>query len=255
MARIELEFHTEDAGEITALQEYWTLADDGETWAQTVTALRASLGLKPQELTQIVQNCGVAYLPEIVCGGCKDPHVVTSRTNYAEVLRQGNIHCGMCRAAAQAKREQEARELAARKRALLAERFPLHDTEPIQVADLSLFEAVALHAMFSDPAVEEAGMTTPTDSWPDAQRWAPESLRVAFERRLVEAQPSRVVVHPDSRESAFVWEDDVPTGSHYLGWAGYYLLGPEVRLQDRAPRLLIDLNRVFREGPWPRACM
>jgi hypothetical protein len=253
VARIDLEIYSDDPDEVAALEAYWRLADDGESWRHTVTALRSQFGLSQQELTRIVQTCGTAYLPEVRCPQCGEPHAITNRTNFSQVLRQGNLQCGTCRAAAQAEREQVQRERAARRSAAVMDIFPVRSGDPIDVHELTLFEAVALHALFSDPAVEDAGMTTPTDIWPKERHWAPSRLRTDFERRLVCSNPSKVLVHPGSPPDGFVWEDDHPTGSFYLGAVSYYLVGPEAELHARPARLLQELNRTFREGPWPTA--
>ncbi|GAA4522591.1 hypothetical protein GCM10023191_102060 [Actinoallomurus oryzae] len=253
MTSIDLEIYSDDPNEVAALEAYWRLADDGESWAQTVTAIRSELGLKPQEMTRIVQTCATAYLPEITCPQCGDPHAVTSRTNFAEVVRQGNVLCSTCRAAAHEEQKRAEKERAARRRAAVAELFQVMPDGPIDVQDLTLFEAVALHALFSDPAVEDVGMTTPTDIWPKERPWAPGRLRWDFERRLVQAAPPKMLAHPDSHPDAFVWENDSLTGAFYLGKVSYYLLGPQEDLSARPPSLLNELNRVFREGPWPKA--
>ncbi|MEV4183784.1 hypothetical protein AB0J28_20385 [Streptosporangium canum] len=253
MARIDLEIYSDDPDEVAALEAYWRLADDGESWTQTVTAIRSTFGLGQQELTRIVQTCGTAYLPEITCPQCSEPHAPTNRTNFAEVLRQGNVRCSTCRAAAQAEQERAKEERNVRRRASVMEIFPVCSGGPIDVQGLTLFEAVALHALFSDPAVEDAGMTTPTEIWPKERNWAPSRLRVDFERRLVHSDPPKMLVHPHSHTDAFVWEDDRSTGSFYLGHVSYYLVGPEEKLNARPPQPLKELNRTFREGPWPAA--
>lgn len=253
MARIELEIYSNDPNEVAALDAYWRLAEDGESWAQTVTAIRSELGLKQQELTRIVQTRATASLPEITCPQCGGPHIVTSRTNLAEVLRQGNVVCDTCRAVAQAERERAEKERTSQRRVAVMETFPLIFDPPIDVQDLTLFEAVGLHGLFSDPAVEDAGMTTPTDIWPKERGWAPSRLRYDLERRLLQAKQRKMLVHPDSHTDAFQWEDSSPTGVVFLGKVSYYLLGPEEDLSARPPRLLNELNRTFREGPWPEA--
>jgi hypothetical protein len=252
VANIELELYTDDPREAAALRAYWTFAEDGETWAQTVTAIRNEFGFTQREMQVLVQEGGTARLHDVCCPECGEPQEATSRSNYAELLRLGNVLCTACRTAAEQARRQAAKERKERRRAAVKERFPVYVDDPLEVNDLTLFQAIALHALFSDPAVEEAGLTTPTDIWPKERRWAPDSLRHEYERRLLHAEPYALIrAHYDSDPDAFVWEDDTPTGSFYLGQVSYYLLGPEEDLAARAPRLLTDLNRVWREGPWP----
>ncbi|MFC8350993.1 hypothetical protein [Streptomyces sp. NPDC057280] len=252
MAAIELQLHTDDPNENAALHAYWQLAEDGETWAQSVSAVRSQFGLTQRDMQRLVQEGATALLHNVRCAECGEPHEATSRTNYAELVRQGNVLCPACQGIAQQVRKQAAQERSARRRKALSEVFPVHAVPPIEVGDLTLFQAVALHALFSDPAVEDAGLTTPTDSWPKERRWAPASLRWDYERRLLHAKNRTLILaHQDSRGDAFVWEDDQPTGSFYLGKVSYYLLGPEEDLPARTPRLLTGLNQVFREGPWP----
>lgn len=253
MTQIELEIYTEDAAEEAAFRAYWLLAEDGESWGQTVAAVRAEHGLKQQEMTRIVKECGAAYLPEVRCPRCDEAQEATSRTGVAELVRQGNVLCGPCHRAAQAEREVQARESAIRRRAELAETFTVATAPQLVAEDLSLFAAVALHALFSDPAVEDEGLTTPTTIWPKDRRWAPGSLHIDYERRLVREEPTVILAHPGSHMGAFVWEDEKPTGAFYLGQASYYLVGPQASLLDRPGPLMNELNRVFREGPWPSA--
>lgn len=252
MASLELELYTDDPREAAALRAYWTLAEDGETWVQTVTAIRNEFGFSQREMQVLVQEGGTARLHDVRCPDCGDPQQATSRTNYAELLRRGNVLCVTCQILVDQARQEAAREREERRRQALKDAFPLYADAPIEAEDLTLFQAIALHALFSDPAVEEAGLTTPTDIWPKERRWAPGSLRYEYERRLLHAKPHTLIrAHRDSDPDAFVWEDNAPTGSFYLGRISYYLLGPEDDLNARAPRLLADLNRVFREGPWP----
>lgn len=204
MTSIELEIHSGDPDVVAVIEGYWRLAEDGESWAQTVTEVRSKFGLKQQELTQLLQTCATAYLPDITCPQCDEPHVVTSRSSFAEVLRQGNVLCGTCRADAQAERERAERERAVRRRAALTEVFPVFSSDPIEAEDLTLFEAVALHALFSDPAVEDAGATTPTNIWPKDRGWAPVRLRIDYERRLLHSRPPKICVYPESHPNAFV---------------------------------------------------
>jgi hypothetical protein len=254
VASIELELYTDDPREAAALRAYWTLAEDGEGWAQTVTAIRNELGFTQREMQVLVQEGATARLHDVCCPECGDPQEATSRSNYAELLRLGNVLCAVCRTAAEQARQEAAKERKERRRAAVKERFPVFVDGPIEVHDLTLFQALAVHALFSDPAVEDAGLTTPTNIWPKERRWAPASLHYEYERRLLLAEPHTLIrAHQDSDPDAFVWEDDTPTGSFYLGQVSYYLLGPEDDLAARAPRLLADLNRVWREGPWPDA--
>ncbi|WP_385625493.1 hypothetical protein PXH67_43140 (plasmid) [Streptomyces sp. P8-A8] len=251
MSHIGLEIYTDVPEEVAALEAYWRLAEDGETWAQTVTEVRAKFGLKPQELTRLVQSGATAFIVDMVCGDCGSPTDVAHRTEFASVVRQGNIVCSGCQAIAHQEREEAKRKIAKQRRDAVLQRFPIRSTEALGVHDLSLFTAVALHTMFSDPAVEDAGLTTPTSIWPKDRRWAPDDLLWDFEQRLLHADPSVITVHPDSHQDAFVWKDETPDGRHYLGRVSYYLHGPEKDLRSRSPRILNELNEVFREGPWP----
>jgi len=252
---IELQVFTENPNEAAALRAYWALAEDGESWAQTVAAVRQEFGLTQREMQRVVQESGMAVVNDIECPSCGVPREVTSRSNYSDVLRQGNAMCLECRAEEKEHREEAARQRAEKRRQALAERFPVHIGEAIDVQALTLFEAVALHALFSDPAVEDAGLTTPTNLWPKERRWAPASLRFDYERHLLHSEHQFLIAaHRDAPLDAFVWEDDdTPTGSFYLGKVSYYLIGPEADLRTRVPRILAELNRIFREGPWPDA--
>lgn len=251
MAHIELEIYSDVPDEVAALQAYWKLAEDGETWAQTVAEVRAQYGLKPQELTRIVQTGGAAFLADITCTECGDVTEVANRTQFATLIRQGNILCDVCRALAQQERQQAQQQLAKKRREAVTQVFPVRREEPLEIGNLSLFQAVALHPLFSDPAVEDAGLTTPTSIWPKERRWAPDGLQWDYERRLLHADRRLIAVHPDSHQDAFVWEGDAPDGSFYLGQVSYYLLGSEEELRTRSPQLLHELNQTFREGPWP----
>lgn len=253
MASIDLELYTDDLNEVAALRAYWQLADDGETWAQTVTAVREAYGLKQREMQRLVQESATAFVPQVKCPQCNAPHTVNSRSQFNDVIRRGNVLCTFCALEAQHAREEEARNRAARRRAALCEAFPVRSGDTVEVPQLSLFEAVALHALLSDPALEDAGLTTPTNLWPAERRWAPPSLRWDYERRILNRTPAVLRVHPDSHPDAFVWEDEAPDGSYYLGAASYYLIGPEEDLPQRHVHLLAELNRTFREGPWPAA--
>ncbi|MGW8688467.1 hypothetical protein ACWGNN_47245 [Streptomyces sp. NPDC055817] len=252
MASLELELYTDDPREAAALRAYWTLAEDGETWAQTVTAIREEHGFSQREMQVLVQEGGTARLLDVRCPECEDPQEATSRTNYTDLLRRRNVLCTTCQILAEQARQEAARERQEQRQQALQETFPTYTDLALQVEDLTLFQAVALHALFSDPAVENAGLTTPTAIWPKERRWAPERLGNDYERRLLHAE-SRTLIrsHRDSDPDAFLWEDDKPTGSFYLGQVSYYLIGAETDLAARVPRLLAELNRVFREGPWP----
>ncbi|WP_333733956.1 hypothetical protein [Streptomyces sp. IBSBF 3010] len=251
MAQIGLEIHTDDPAEAAAFEAYWRLADDGATWAQTVAEVRAEHALKPQELSRIVQTCGSASILDMPCTDCGEVTQAAHRTEFASLTRQGQATCETCQLLAHQELEEAKRQLEKQRREALLEHFPVRTTETLDAGSLTLFQAVALHAMFSDPAVEEAGMTTPTGIWPNERPWAPDNRLWDFERRLLNADYRTVAVHPDSHPNSFVWEDNEPNGSYYLGKASYYLYGPEGHLNARAPHLLNDLNRIFREGPWP----
>jgi hypothetical protein len=251
MAQIGLELYTDVPEEVAAIKAYWQLAEDGETWEQTVTEVRAVFGLKPQELTRLVQAGAAAAIIDLVCADCGGSTDVANRTQFASLIRQGNIVCSTCQLAAQQEREEAQRQAAKQRLEALQQRFPVRSADALTVDNLSLFQAVALHAMFSDPAVEDAGLTTPTSIWPKDRRWAPDNRLWDLERRLIHADPPTVAAHPDSHQDAFVWKDGEPDGSYYLGQVSYYLYGPEEELNSRSPRLLRDLNQTFREGPWP----
>ncbi|MFE1230596.1 hypothetical protein [Streptomyces sp. NPDC058745] len=253
MASIDLEIFSDDPTEVAALQAYWRLADDGETWTQTVAAIRSEFGLTQQQMTKLVREGADARLPDVACPDCREPAVASSRTNVAELRRLGNVRCASCKSAAQVEQARVAKERAAARRQVLAETFPVHRTDTVNPEELTLFTAVALHALFSDPAVEDAGLTTPTNIWPKERPWAPARLRYEFERRLLHSEIPVMRVHPDSHADAFVWEETTPKGTFYLGAASYYLLGPESALQSRPAWPLQALNRIFREGPWPEA--
>lgn len=251
MATIGLELYTDVPGEVAAIEAYWQLAEDGETWKQTVTEVRNQFGLKPQELTKLVQSSATAFIIDIVCADCGSATDVAHRTQFASLIRQGNIVCTSCQLIEQQNRAEAKREQEKQRKDTLLQRFPVRSSEALAVDSLSLFQAIALHAMFSDPAVEDAGLTTPTNIWPKDRRWAPDNRLYDLERRLANAEPRTIAVHPDSHPDAFVWKDDAPDGSYYLGQVSYYLHGPNEELNARSPRLLQDLNRTFREGPWP----
>ncbi|WP_331756361.1 hypothetical protein OHA04_45575 (plasmid) [Streptomyces sp. NBC_01590] len=251
MAQIGLELYTDVPEEVAAIEAYWQLAEDGETWAQTVAEVRADSGLKPQELTRIVQTGGTAFLTDITCTECGDVTEVANRTQFATLLRQGHAVCSGCVAQLEAERKRAVQAEIHRRRAAITEAFPTQSGPALEAGDLSLFEAVALHALFSDPAVEDIGMTTPAGNWPKDRPWAPTSLMWDYERSLLMSDPSTIKPHPDSDPDCFVWQDGKPTRSVYLGRAGHYLVGAEEDLRQRAPRLITGLNNVFREGPWP----
>lgn len=251
MAQIGLELYTDVPEQVAAIEAYWRLAEDGETWEQTVVEVRDKFGLKPQELTQLVKLGATAFIIGIECTDCGSFTEVAHRTEFASLIRQGNIVCSTCQMAAHQALEEAKQQLATQRREALLERFPVRSRDALTVENLSLFQAVALHAMFSDPAVEDAGLTTPTSIWPKDRRWSPDNRLYDLERRLLHAEPRTVAVHPDSHQDAFVWKDDAPDGSYYLGQVSYYLYGPEEGLNERSPRLLRDLNQTFREGPWP----
>ena len=252
MATIQIELFTDDPDQVAALRAYWDLAEDGQ-WAATVTAVRQQFGLTNREMQRIVQEAGQASVPEVTCPDCGTPWEVTSRSHYSDLIRRGNTACAACQAVAHQARLAAARELDVRQRAALKEAFPVYSDAEVEVDQLTLAQAVMLHALFSDPAVEDQGLTTPTDIWPKELPWAPSSLRYDYERSLLHARPPVILAHPNSHVSAFVWKDGEPDGTFYLGRVNYYLLGPEDNLPDRAPRLIDDLNRTFREGPWPEA--
>ncbi|MFE5828993.1 hypothetical protein ACFQ8W_01770 [Streptomyces sp. NPDC056508] len=253
MTSINLEIFTDDPTEQAALRAYWLLAEDSETWEQTVAEIRDQLGLTQQQMTRVIREGAEVCLPEVVCPTCGKAAVATNRTNFAELRRLGNVLCASCKAIAQEeKAQQEAARTAARYQAL-AETFPIHHVNTPDPQEMTLFTAVALHALFSDPAVEDEGLTTPAKIWPKDRPWAPARLRVDFERRLLRADPLVMMAHPDSHHAAFVWEEDTPTGSFYLGDVSYYLLGAPSDLPARSVPVLRELNRIFREGPWPTA--
>ncbi|MDF3140344.1 MULTISPECIES: hypothetical protein [unclassified Streptomyces] len=252
MAQLELEVLTDDASEAAAFEAYWRLNEDGETWAQTVTAIRTEYGLKPQQMTRIAQQAGTAYLADLLCESCEDPYPVSSRSDLAQALRFESWKCPSCHEREVEEQAARVKEQKARRRAEVYEQYPVMNGPDLEPADLTLFEAIALHTLFSDPAVEDAGLTSPTDIWPKERRWAPEQLRYDFERGLLKAVPRLIKVHPDSHLDAFALDDDGElSDSFYLGRVSYYLMGQADELTDRHPRLLQALNRTFREGPWP----
>ncbi|MFE4263772.1 hypothetical protein [Streptomyces sp. NPDC056883] len=253
MTTIELEFFSENPDEIAALRAYWQLADDGEAWAQTVAEVRHQHGLSSVQMTRLVREGADARLPDVACPQCGDAAVATSRTNLTELARLTNILCASCTNLAQAEQARLATERADAQRNAIAQLFPVHHTNTPDPQQMTLFTAVALHTLFSDPAVEDEGMTTPTKIWPKDRPWAPARLRTDYERRLVLSDPPVIRAHPGSHPNAFAWESDNPTGSIYLGDVSYYLLGAESSLPARSVWLLRELNRIFREGPWPAA--
>ncbi|MFD3939900.1 hypothetical protein ACFWSF_34150 [Streptomyces sp. NPDC058611] len=251
MPTIELEFFSEDPDEIAALRAYWQLADDGETWAQTVTEVREQYGLSSLQMTRLVRTGADARLPGTACPHCGEAAIATSRANMTELARLANVLCAACKAVADAEQARLAAERAAARRTAIAETFPVHHVSTLAPQAMSLFTAVALHTLFSDPAVEDEGMTTPTKIWPKERPWAPARLRTDYERRLFLTDPPVIRAHPGSHPTAFAWENDTPTGSIYLGDVSYYLLGAESSLPARSVWLLRELNQIFREGPWP----
>jgi hypothetical protein len=248
---IRLEWHTHDPEEQALLRAYWALDEDGQSWRQTVTQVRGDHGLTSTEMTRIVRSGATAWAPGAACLECGELYSVAHRTEYAELLRHGARECRVCQAAARAAELQAAQERQVSRRTQVLERFPVIYQERPPVQELSLFQAVGLHTLFSDPAVEDAGLTTPTHGWPKERPWAPTNLRVEYERRLIRAEPATIHTHPDSHEDAFVWEDGALTGKFYLGAISYHLIGAELDLAKRAPAMLQELNLTFREGPWP----
>jgi hypothetical protein len=126
--------------------------------------------------------------------------------------------------------------------------------EGVQLADPVSVRACAesFGVKIGEMAFHQPGLTTPTYMWPEERRWAPDRLPIDFERRLTTVTPPKMLVPPNTHLDAFLWEDDRPTGSFYLGNVSYYLLGPEENFNARPSRLLNELNRIFREGPWPK---
>ncbi|MFJ9935446.1 hypothetical protein ACIRSJ_20300 [Streptomyces virginiae] len=174
--------------------EAWRAArPDGETWARTVTAVREEYGFRQREMQALVQEGGIARLFDVRCPECGNPQEATSRTHYADLRRRGDVLCTACRVLAEQTRQEAARERQERRQQALREAFPIHTDLELQAGDLTLFQAVALHALFSDPAVENTGRTTPTALWPKERRWAPETLRDDYERRLLRAE-SRTLI-------------------------------------------------------------
>ncbi|MEU8682085.1 hypothetical protein [Streptomyces sp. NPDC048611] len=252
MAQLELAVLTEDVREAAAFEAYWRLNDDGETWAQTVTAIRAEYELKSQQMTRIAQQAGTAYLRNLSCKSCESPYSVSSRSDLAQALRLREWECSSCHEREMAEHAARIQEQKARHRAEVYEQYPVLSGPDLEPADLTLFEAISLHVLFSDPAVEDAGLTSPTDIWPKDRRWAPEQLRFEFERRLLKRAPQLIKVHPDSHLDAFALDDEGElSDSFYLGRVSYYLMGEADELTDRHPCLLQALSRTFREGPWP----
>lgn len=248
---IRLEWRTHDPAEQALLRAYWALEEDGQTWRQTVAQVRADHDLTSTEMTRIVRTGATAWAPGARCVECGDEYSVAHRTEYAELVRRGARECDSCRAAARAAELKAAQDRQLARRSQLLEHFPVLCQERSPVQELSLFQAVGLHTLFSDPAVEDAGLTTPTHGWPKERPWAPANLRVDYERRLLHADPATMHCHPDSHEDAFVWENGALTGEFYLGATSYYLLGAEPDPAQRAPEMIQELNLTFREGPWP----
>ncbi|MEE2040926.1 hypothetical protein Q8791_27265 [Nocardiopsis sp. CT-R113] len=254
MAPIELEVYTDDPASVAALRAYWDFDEDTQTWAQTVTEVRKQHALSQPQMTRILRTCGTVRMLKSLCPTCGECATASNRSEYAHRMTMANALCEACQAASRAAQAQAAKERSAVRRAKLAETFPVFTLERAPVQKLSLFQAVALQALFSDPALEDAGLTTPTTGWPKERPWAPANLYVDYERRVLHAKPPTLFAHPDSHVDAFDWEEkDEPSGSFYLGKVSYYLLGSHHHLPDRVPGLLNDLNHVFREGPWPTA--
>ena len=244
---IDVSIRTEDETEAAVCQAYWRQADDG-SWAQTIADVRRDYHLTQAQIGRIIEGC-TASSDALRCPECKQRYVLKTRTHFGELSRSSGPRCSSCQAAIEEAKRDAARAERERRAEIIADEYTIYDSGTVvRPEDLLLSEAVALHALLSDPAMEDQGFATPIEGWPKERPFATPPAHIELLRALV--QQSLLFAHPDSSTAAFAWDGEKQAG-FYLDQAGFYVRGTGPTAK-RAYNLVEELTTVFREGPWPK---
>ncbi|WP_433388447.1 hypothetical protein [Micromonospora sp. KLBMP9576] len=202
---VELEFISEESADRQVARSYWAINDDG-SWKHLVKEVAAQANITQLSLNQRLRNIVVARDPEVSCDECGLAMIVASRTEFDQNRRLAattHLVCKDCRL------ENERAEKAAaaeRQQRLIDEvtaRFGYRDGDPVDIAQLSLRDAVSLLALFRNPIDENYTCSIPLNSWTGSSF----SARAQDGRdRLTELwNAGRIAVHPSTQSSAFGW--------------------------------------------------
>jgi hypothetical protein len=211
MHYIELELETDDPAVMALCRGYWATDDEGE-YLYTVKELAERYGFASHAVSKAVTSASTARLRDRCCPSCYTGEVVSSRQDAAQRLRL-RIQPRECESCVQERRQSMERTK--------QEWNAVTDSDPLDVDQLSLADAVTLLALIRPPTGETLARTIPLENW--ASSFAPtDDMQLESVRSLVDKNILKV--HPHSPLDAFSWEDGKPT-RFYLYRVSYYLTG------------------------------
>ena len=155
MHYIELELETNDPAVMALCRGYWATDGEGE-YRYTVKELAERYGVGAHAVAKTVTSASTARLRDRRCPTCYLGEVVSSRQDAAQRLRL-RIPPRECEACVQERREsmEDAKQ----------EWFAINDTDPLDIEQLTLAEAVTLLALIRPPTGETLARTIPLDNW------------------------------------------------------------------------------------------
>jgi hypothetical protein len=144
MYYIELELETDDPAVMALCRGYWATDDEGE-YRYTVKELAERYGVGAHAVAKTVTSASTARLRDRRCPTCYLGEAVSSRQDAAQRLRL-RIPPRECESCVQERREsmEDAKQ----------EWFAINDTDPLDIEQLTLAEAVTLLALIRPPTGE-----------------------------------------------------------------------------------------------------
>lgn len=235
--------HSEDVDLVALCRVYWERDADG--WAVSVSEIAQRFGIPRHDVARRVRNGCVALDLATRCADCGLGLPVSSRAEYP-ASRPIDGLCSECRLVRRMEADREAAERLSQQRAIVAHRYAMLDTEPVDPEELTFGQATALLSVLRVGTPEDGSRILPMREWD--QPLAPtDKLSIDLIRDLFQA--GHLNIGPSSPVAAFEWDG--------FGTPRLFLDSVEWRLSGYGPhrervRTLTDhLQRGFRDVAWP----
>lgn len=143
---------------------------------------------------------------------------------------------------------QKAKEIDQKKRAVLQQRFAVRQEPELEVDALTLKEAVCLLALLRHSVSEDLSTASPHAD--RREKLSPNTELRDYAIGMLQ-QHAFLAVSPDSPVDAFIFNDELTDCPRFYPAKATWLFMPGIDAGAKKS-FIADLERVARDGPWPR---
>jgi len=257
MTSFEIEYLTEEPRLIELCSLYWEF-NEAIGFLNKPSKLAARFGFSTRDVSRVVaQNCVVRSTEE-KCVRCGISRTFSSQTDYLQrrSWQTRSWVCSDCERAAREEARQEYYREQERQRAadlarmehlrrVIKESFKLIETDPIDLASLSLESAVYLLSFVRLGANEDFTHIIPAQLFTE-----PLAPTADYKYEIIRQldREGLITVHPDSPLEAFIFKDE--RIHYYLDKVIWAL--PFGREPQQKKQVIIDLEAIFKNKEWPK---